>query len=160
MNLPKGIGALRDAGERCIDRRPGTACAQSSVSLYGLIDAGLTYTSNQGGSSNVQAASGAVNGSRWGLRGSEDLAGTCRPSAPKRAPSPGFGMAQAARYFGARCRTASNRHTPLATDTLRLSTVPAIGICITSSQVSRVRRRMPSPSAPMTSATGPSSFAS
>jgi len=51
------------------------AHAQSSVALYGLIDAGLTYTSNQGGHSNYQETSGAVNGSRWGLRGSEDLGG-------------------------------------------------------------------------------------
>jgi GBP family porin len=51
----------------------GAANAQSSVTLYGLIDAGITYTNNQGGSKNVQATSGQVNGSRWGLRGSEDL---------------------------------------------------------------------------------------
>lgn len=51
------------------------AHAQSSVTLYGLLDAGLTYTSNQGGHSNYQATSGAVSGSRWGLRGSEDLGG-------------------------------------------------------------------------------------
>jgi GBP family porin len=53
----------------------GAAHAQSSVTLYGLIDAGITYTSNQGGAHNVQETSGAVNGSRWGLRGSEDLGG-------------------------------------------------------------------------------------
>jgi GBP family porin len=29
------------------------------VTLYGLIDAGITYTNNQGGSKNVQATSGA-----------------------------------------------------------------------------------------------------
>jgi general bacterial porin, GBP family len=51
----------------------GVVHAQSSVTLYGLIDAGITYTSNQGGHSNVQETSGAVNGSRWGLRGAEDL---------------------------------------------------------------------------------------
>jgi GBP family porin len=51
------------------------AHAQSSVTLYGLIDAGLTYTNNQGGSHNFKMTSGAVNGSRWGLRGSEDLGG-------------------------------------------------------------------------------------
>ena len=51
------------------------AHAQSSVTLYGLIDAGLTYTNNQGGSHNFKATSGQVNGSRWGLRGSEDLGG-------------------------------------------------------------------------------------
>ncbi|SAK59002.1 porin [Caballeronia fortuita] len=52
--------------------------AQSSITLYGLIDAGLTYTSNEttgtsGGHSNWQMTSGAVQDSRWGLRGAEDL---------------------------------------------------------------------------------------
>ncbi|MEX3941511.1 porin [Paraburkholderia sp. BR10937] len=51
------------------------AHAQSSVTLYGLIDAGITYTNNQHGHSNWQATSGTVNGSRWGLRGAEDLGG-------------------------------------------------------------------------------------
>ncbi|WP_028215860.1 porin [Paraburkholderia oxyphila] len=51
------------------------AHAQSSVTLYGLIDAGITYTNNQGGHSAWQATSGTVNGSRWGLRGAEDLGG-------------------------------------------------------------------------------------
>jgi general bacterial porin, GBP family len=51
------------------------AHAQSSVTLYGLIDAGITYTNNQGGHSNFKATSGSINGSRWGLRGSEDLGG-------------------------------------------------------------------------------------
>ncbi|OAJ62260.1 porin [Paraburkholderia ginsengiterrae] len=55
------------------------AHAQSSVTLYGLIDAGLMYTNNvkkgttQG--SLVQATSGNINGSRFGLRGAEDLGG-------------------------------------------------------------------------------------
>jgi general bacterial porin, GBP family len=51
------------------------AHAQSSVTLYGLIDAGITYTNNQSGHSAWQMKSGTVNGSRWGLRGSEDLGG-------------------------------------------------------------------------------------
>ncbi|SAK59941.1 outer membrane protein, (porin) [Caballeronia arationis] len=51
------------------------AHAQSSVTLYGLIDAGITYTNNQQGHSNFKATSGSVNGSRWGLRGAEDLGG-------------------------------------------------------------------------------------
>jgi general bacterial porin, GBP family len=51
------------------------AHAQSSVTLYGLIDAGLTYTNNQNGSHNFKMTSGSVNGSRWGLRGAEDLGG-------------------------------------------------------------------------------------
>ncbi|MCE4574034.1 porin [Caballeronia sp. CLC5] len=54
------------------------AHAQSSVTLYGLIDAGLTYTSNErtapgSGHSSWQMTSGAVQDSRWGLRGAEDL---------------------------------------------------------------------------------------
>jgi GBP family porin len=61
----------------------GAANAQSSVTLYGLIDTGITYTSNQrvnasSGHSNFQATSGNLNASRWGLRGSEDLGGGLR----------------------------------------------------------------------------------
>src|SRR5258708_5630294 len=55
------------------------ANAQSSVTLYGLIDVGITYTNSQltshGGHSNWQETSGSVDGSRWGLRGAEDLGG-------------------------------------------------------------------------------------
>lgn len=51
------------------------AHAQSSVTLYGLIDAGITYTNSQGGRANWQETSGSANGSRWGLRGAEDLGG-------------------------------------------------------------------------------------
>jgi GBP family porin len=51
------------------------AHAQSSVTLYGLIDAGITYTNNSGGHSRWAEQSGTINGSRWGLRGSEDLGG-------------------------------------------------------------------------------------
>ncbi|MFM0069219.1 porin [Paraburkholderia aspalathi] len=51
------------------------AQAQGSVTLYGLIDAGITYTNNQGGHRAWQETSGSINGSRWGLRGSEDLGG-------------------------------------------------------------------------------------
>lgn len=52
-----------------------TAHAQSSVTIYGIIDAGITYTNNSGGSSRYQAQSGTVAGNRWGLRGTEDLGG-------------------------------------------------------------------------------------
>ncbi|WP_144156458.1 porin [Paraburkholderia sp. BCC1885] len=51
------------------------AHAQSSVTLYGIIDTGITYTSNQSGHSNWQVTDGAINTSRWGLRGNEDLGG-------------------------------------------------------------------------------------
>src|ERR1700756_5658881 len=52
---------------------PALVHAQSAVTLYGLVDAGITYTNNQKGASNIQPTSGKLNGSRWGLRGVEDL---------------------------------------------------------------------------------------
>lgn len=53
----------------------GAAHAQSSVTLYGVVDAGITFSNNQQGSSAWQATQGNVQGSRWGLLGSEDLGG-------------------------------------------------------------------------------------
>ncbi|CAJ0892316.1 Outer membrane porin protein [Ralstonia mannitolilytica] len=58
----------------------GGAYAQSSVTLYGVVDAGLTYANkvpngNGGGSSRFGLDSGGLSGSRWGLRGVEDLGG-------------------------------------------------------------------------------------
>jgi predicted porin len=57
----------------------GSAFAQSSVTLYGLLDAGVTYTNNvvtaTGHGANVQFISGSSQGDRWGLKGSEDLGG-------------------------------------------------------------------------------------
>jgi predicted porin len=57
----------------------GSAFGQSSVTLYGLMDAGITYTNNvvtsAGHGSNVQFVSGSAQGDRWGLKGSEDLGG-------------------------------------------------------------------------------------
>ena len=49
------------------------AHAQSSVTLYGLIDTGIVYTNNQGGSSAVQMQSSMLSNEVWGLKGSEDL---------------------------------------------------------------------------------------
>jgi predicted porin len=55
----------------------GTAHAQSSVTLYGLVDAGITYTNHANAKAQdlVQYADGVAQGSRWGLKGSEDLGG-------------------------------------------------------------------------------------
>ncbi|MBW8835856.1 MAG: porin [Burkholderia sp.] len=59
------------------------AFAQSSVTLYGIVDNGLSYTSNQtstlgstsGGKSAVKFTPGVWAGSRFGLKGGEDLGG-------------------------------------------------------------------------------------
>lgn len=51
------------------------AFAQNSVTLYGVIDAGLTYVNNSGGNHSWAMQSGVVQGSRWGLKGTEDLGG-------------------------------------------------------------------------------------
>jgi general bacterial porin, GBP family len=52
-----------------------TAHAQSSVTLYGTLDAGLVYSNNQSGHSAWQAGSGAASDTYFGLRGNEDLGG-------------------------------------------------------------------------------------
>jgi predicted porin len=55
------------------------AHAQSSVTLYGLLDNGIMYQSNVSGGKRVSLESlGGMNGSRWGMTGSEDLGGGLR----------------------------------------------------------------------------------
>ncbi len=66
---------------------PAIALAQSSVTLYGIIDSGINYTSNVqtartaagpvGGHqiAMIEGGSAGLQGSRWGLKGSEDLGG-------------------------------------------------------------------------------------
>ncbi|MGF6935438.1 GBP family porin [Paraburkholderia sp. UCT70] len=49
------------------------AHAQNSVTLYGLLDAGISYSNNTGGHSNVALSSGIMQSNRWGLKGAEDL---------------------------------------------------------------------------------------
>ena len=55
----------------------GAAHAQSSVTLYGIIDAGISYANHSGANSQkiFKYDDGVAQGSRWGLRGSEDLGG-------------------------------------------------------------------------------------
>jgi len=53
----------------------GTAHAQSSVTLYGIVDNGISYNSNAGGHTLYKLSSGVMQGSRWGVRGIEDLGG-------------------------------------------------------------------------------------
>ena len=52
------------------------AHAQSSVTLYGILDEGVMYQSNVNGGKRVFMDSlGGINGSRWGMTGAEDLGG-------------------------------------------------------------------------------------
>ena len=53
-----------------------TAQAETSVTLYGLIDTGIGYQRIKGDGyheSKVGMVNGVSSGSRWGLRGAEDL---------------------------------------------------------------------------------------
>ena len=53
----------------------GAVHAQSSVTLYGIIDDAIAFTHNDGGSNNYRMLAGNMSGSRWGLKGAEDLGG-------------------------------------------------------------------------------------
>ena len=57
----------------------GAATAQSSVTLYGIIDGGISYRqvsqSNQSGVNNFGADYGKQSGNRWGFKGVEDIGG-------------------------------------------------------------------------------------
>lgn len=55
----------------------GAAHAQSSVTLYGVIDTSITYVHNAAGNQNLWAlgntSGGDLAGTRWGIKGQEDL---------------------------------------------------------------------------------------
>ncbi|SAK77058.1 porin [Caballeronia pedi] len=53
----------------------GTASAQSSVTLYGVVDNAFAYVSDQRGHSNVYMSQGNLQASKFGLLGSENLGG-------------------------------------------------------------------------------------
>ncbi|PTQ93043.1 outer membrane protein OmpU [Paraburkholderia sp. GV068] len=52
-----------------------TAMAQSSVTLYGIINPGITYLTNASGNKDYLMVSGVTQPSRFGFLGSEDLGG-------------------------------------------------------------------------------------
>jgi predicted porin len=52
-----------------------TAQAQSSVTLYGMIDEAVAHYSNVGHASLVALQGGDYSGNQWGLKGTEDLGG-------------------------------------------------------------------------------------
>ncbi|MEM5316476.1 porin [Paraburkholderia sp. JHI869] len=62
-------------GAAVVSVMASAAHAQSSVTLYGLLDQGINYISNDGGHANWTNSSGVLNGPRWGLKGAEDLGG-------------------------------------------------------------------------------------
>ncbi|SDR62674.1 porin [Paraburkholderia tuberum] len=54
---------------------PAMVHAQSSVTLYGIIDGGITYVNNAGGSHVVKFDDGVSYANRFGFKGTEDLGG-------------------------------------------------------------------------------------
>jgi predicted porin len=54
------------------------ASAQSAVTLYGELDAGFAYVNNVADNAQYRLTSGLIDGSYWGLQGSEDLGGSAK----------------------------------------------------------------------------------
>lgn len=53
----------------------GAHAQSSSVTLYGILDEGINFTNNAGSGPAYKVQSGDIYGSRWGLKGTEDLGG-------------------------------------------------------------------------------------
>lgn len=68
--MKKSLAALAVLGAMV-----GAAQAQSTVTVYGRIDASLMHNDPFGGVSQWTLDSGTLSGSRWGLMGSEELGG-------------------------------------------------------------------------------------
>ncbi|MCD2341892.1 porin [Ideonella azotifigens] len=62
----------------CLTLAAGTTCAQSNVTLYGVMDAGLYQKQLAGGSRDRQVESNLMETSQLGFRGTEDLGGGWR----------------------------------------------------------------------------------
>jgi predicted porin len=73
LNLPASQAVTLASALCCV----GLAQAQTAegVTLYGLADAGITSTSGLKAGTVTQLASGIMEGSRWGMKGNEDLGG-------------------------------------------------------------------------------------
>ncbi|WP_321960752.1 porin [Paraburkholderia sp. J7] len=76
MQLKFG-GAARMAVAVAMAAFGSAAHAQSSVTLYGIVDTAVRYTThaNAAGDDKVQLANGGLSESNWGLLGAEDLGG-------------------------------------------------------------------------------------
>lgn len=72
--MRKSIYALLALGAGSL---PAAAQTNSGVTLYGLIDTTIRYSTNEdaAGHARTQMTDGVLTGSRWGLRGTEDLGG-------------------------------------------------------------------------------------
>ncbi len=68
--MKKSLWAMAAFGAFAVE-----AHAQNSATLYGIIDAGVVYTSNVNGSKQYQLASSNQQGTRWGMRIIENLGG-------------------------------------------------------------------------------------
>lgn len=65
MQMKRSMQVLATLGAVGASQLAATcAHAQSSVTLYGLIDTSLVYSNNQKGSANYQMSSGTLSGSR------------------------------------------------------------------------------------------------
>ncbi|WP_325169325.1 porin [Pandoraea sputorum] len=72
MKMPVAAGLLLGA----VCAMPSVALAQSSVTLYGIIDTSLQYVNHAGGKqSQISMVTGNGLGTRWGITGTEDLGG-------------------------------------------------------------------------------------
>lgn len=72
----RGVAAA--AALCCASLASAQVTGPTTVTLYGLVDAGVTRVSGLKAGSVTQVASGIMEGSRWGLKGNEDLGGGYR----------------------------------------------------------------------------------
>lgn len=76
MSTVRGVAAA--AALCCAGLASAQTTGPSTVTLYGLVDAGVTRVSGLKAGTVTQVASGIMEGSRWGLKGNEDLGGGYR----------------------------------------------------------------------------------
>jgi GBP family porin len=74
MNKTLALGVLAAASSSCFAQ----ASPPNSITLYGIVDAGIQHVTGYKGGSNTSLVSGIMDGSRFGLRGNEDLGGGYR----------------------------------------------------------------------------------
>jgi predicted porin len=73
--VPMSVRGVAVATALCCAGLAQAQNAGTTVTLYGLADAGITSTSGLKGGTVTQVASGIMEGSRWGMKGNEDLGG-------------------------------------------------------------------------------------